>query len=247
MNFLYQFTYDLKAFQDFYYENEIELRYIVFVTGVIICPRQKARSLIWNATRLGEVAVQSCPGGANGLARWQCVHKKVDGMEVAVEWQRGSPDLSECRSVWLSSLEKRVHEGELILGISSDLSQVTNNSRELYGGDMLITTKILSNMAERMAEDVRTYSDVRQREASVAELLQGAVTTSSNLLDRAQDSSWKDLSHHEQMEVATSLLIGLEENAFLYANTLAYENFVLHEQRNICKCCTIILFLSKIK
>ncbi|XP_058809833.1 latrophilin Cirl-like isoform X3 [Phymastichus coffea] len=201
--------------------------------GGEICPRQEARNLIWNATRLGEVAVQSCPGGANGLARWQCVQKTTEGIKLVVEWQRGSPDLSECRSVWLSSLEKRVREGELILGVSSDLSQVTNNSRELYGGDMLITTKILRNMAERMAQDIRTYGDMRQREASVAELLQGAVTTGSNLLDQAQDSSWKDLTHREQMEVATSLLIGLEENAFLYANTLTYENFVLHEQRNI--------------
>ncbi|XP_011503866.1 PREDICTED: latrophilin Cirl-like [Ceratosolen solmsi marchali] len=199
---------------------------------LLLCPGRFARKLTWNETRLGEVAVQNCPGGANGLARWQCVRTVSSGFERAI-WQRDTPDLSECRSVWLSSLEKRVQEGEVILGVSSDLSQVTNNSRELYGGDMLITTKILKNMADRMNQDIQTYLDLGQREVSVAELLQGAVTTGSNLLDRAQSASWKDLSHREQMVVATSLLIGLEENAFLMANQLNYEKNIVHERRNI--------------
>jgi latrophilin 1 len=210
---------------------------------LLLCPGLFARKLVWNETRLGEIAVQSCPGGANGLARWQCVRTMTTGFERAI-WQRGTPDLSECRSVWLSSLQKRVQEGEVILGISSDLSRVTNNSRELYGGDMLITTKILKNMAERMNQNIQTYLDPGQREVSVAELLQGAVTTGSNLLDRARSASWKDLSHHEQMVVATSLLIGLEENAFLMANQLNYEKNIVHERRNICKSLSKYYFYS---
>ncbi|XP_015596630.1 latrophilin Cirl isoform X3 [Cephus cinctus] len=196
--------------------------------GRQVCPQVAARNLFWNTTRAGNVAVQSCPGGANGLARWRCVARGDSAV-----WYRETPDLSECRSVWLTSLENRVIDGDVILGISSDLSQVTNNSRVLYGGDMMITTKIIKNMAEKMAQDIRTYEDRRQREVSVTELLQGVVRTGSNLLDKAQMASWKDLSHQEQMRVATSLLIGLEENAFLLADTLSHERTIVHKGKNI--------------
>lgn len=100
---------------------------------------------------------------------------------------------------------------------------------------MMITTKIIKNMAEKMALDIKTYQDSNQREVSVTELLQGVVRTGSNLLDKAQMASWKDLSHQEQMRVATSLLIGLEENAFLLADTLMQEKTIMHEGKNICE------------
>ncbi|XP_018348308.1 PREDICTED: latrophilin Cirl-like isoform X4 [Trachymyrmex septentrionalis] len=193
-----------------------------------VCPPVVARNLSWNTTRAGDVAVQSCPGGANGLARWRCLARGESAF-----WHRDNPDLSECRSVWLTTLENRVTDGDVILGISRELSQVTNNSRGLYGGDMMITTKIIKNMAEKMALDIKTYQDSNQREVSVTELLQGVVRTGSNLLDKAQMASWKDLSHQEQMRVATSLLIGLEENAFLLAETLLQEKTIMHEGKNI--------------
>ncbi|XP_024877143.1 latrophilin Cirl-like isoform X5 [Temnothorax curvispinosus] len=196
--------------------------------GRQVCPPVTARNLSWNTTRAGEVAVQSCPGGANGLARWRCLARGESAF-----WHRDNPDLSECRSVWLTTLENRVTDGDVILGISRELSQVTNNSRGLYGGDMMITTKIIKNMAEKMALDIKTYQDPNQREVSVTELLQGVVRTGSNLLDKAQMASWKDLSHQEQMRVATSLLIGLEENAFLLADTLMHEKTIMHEGKNI--------------
>lgn len=198
--------------------------------GKQACPAVMARNLSWNRTKAGDVAVQSCPGGANGLARWRCVAQG----ESAV-WQRDSPDLSECRSVWLTSLENRVSDGDVILGVSRELSQVTNNTRGLYGGDMMITTKIIKNMAEKMAVDIRTFQDSHQREVNVQELLQGVLRTGSNLLDKAQMASWKDLSHQEQMRVATSLLTGLEENAFLLAETLTEEKTIIQQSKNICK------------
>lgn len=200
--------------------------------GRQVCPPVAARNLSWNTTRAGDVAVQSCPGGANGLARWRCLARGESAF-----WHRDSPDLSECRSVWLTTLENRVTEGDVILGISRELSQVTNNSRGLYGGDMMITTKIIKNMAEKMALDIRAYQDPNQREVSVTELLQGVVRTGSNLLDKAQMASWKDLSHQEQMRVATSLLTGLEENAFLLADTLTHEKTITYEGKNIREYC----------
>ncbi|XP_063981023.1 latrophilin Cirl-like isoform X4 [Diachasmimorpha longicaudata] len=194
----------------------------------LYCQSTTARNLFWNATRAGDVAVQSCPGGANGVARWRCI-----ATEDSATWYRDSPDLSECRSVWLSSLETRVQSGDKILTISDDLSAVTNNSRIFYGGDMMITTKIIKNMAEKMSQDISTYRDSSQSEFTVTELLQGVVRTGSNLLDKAQMASWKDLSHEDQMRVATSLLIGLEENAFLLAGTLHHQKTIVQEGKNI--------------
>lgn len=149
-------------------------------------------------------------------------------------WLPHSPDLSECRSVWLTSLESRVEEGDSIISIANDLSQVTS-SKTLYGGDMMTTTKIIKKMAQKMSVDIETFPDPRQREAIVTELLYSVVKTGSNLLDESQHPSWRDLSYKEQMRVATSLLMGLEENAFLLADTVIREKTVTQRVRNICK------------
>lgn len=109
--------------------------------------------------------VQPCPGGATGLARWRCVpipNKHYSGTGVdsnekyATRWYPETPDLSECRSVWLNSLESRVNEGESLIAITNDLSQVTS-SKTLYGGDMMTTTKIIKKMAQKMAVDIQTF------------------------------------------------------------------------------------------
>lgn len=100
---------------------------------------------------------------------------------------------------------------------------------------MMTTTKIMKAMAEKLAKDSQTFPDLQQREAIVTELLHGAVRTGSNLLDTAHMPSWHDLSYREQMLVATSLLIGLEENAFLVADAVVTEKTVIQSFKNICK------------
>lgn len=86
-----------------------------------------------------------------------------------------------------------------------------------------------------MSVDIQTFPDPRQREAIVTELLHGVVKTGSNLLDSAQLASWRDLTHKEQMRVATSLLVGLEENSFLLADTVVRQKTVIHAVKNICE------------
>lgn len=98
---------------------------------------------------------------------------------------------------------------------------------------MMTTTKIIKKMAQKMSIDIATFPDPRQREAIVTELLHGVVKTSSNLLDSSQLASWRDLTHKEQMRVATSLLVGLEENSFLLADTVIREKTVTHAVKNI--------------
>ncbi|GAB0091206.1 Latrophilin Cirl [Sergentomyia squamirostris] len=117
---------------------------------------------------------------------------------------------------------------------------LVTSSKTLYGGDMLVTTKIIQTMTDKMAYDVETFPDQKQREAIVYELLHGVVKTGSNLLDESQEMSWHDLSFEDQMRVATSLLTGLEDNAFLLAETIIREKSVVQRVKNILLCIRVI-------
>uniref|UniRef100_A0A182Q5V6 Uncharacterized protein n=1 Tax=Anopheles farauti TaxID=69004 RepID=A0A182Q5V6_9DIPT len=174
------------------------------------CGPSTARNLFWNVTRVGE---QSMVGAAT--------------------WYAYRPDLTQCRSLWLNNLEVRVQQPESsLISIANDLAQVTS-SKTLYGGDMLVATKIIQTMSQKMHYDIETIPDQRQREALVFELLNSVVKTGSNLLDQSQHASWLDLSVEDQMRVATSLLTGLEDNAFLLADTILREKHVVQKVKNI--------------
>jgi adhesion G protein-coupled receptor L1 len=108
---------------------------------------------------------------------------------------------------------------------------------------MLVTTKIIQIMSEKMTYDIETFPDQRQREAIIFELLNGVIKTGSNLLDSSQQLSWIDLSFEDQMRVATSLLTGLEDNAFLLADTIIREKNVVQKVKNIRKLQLFIPFL----
>uniref|UniRef100_A0A182XXN8 Uncharacterized protein n=2 Tax=Anopheles stephensi TaxID=30069 RepID=A0A182XXN8_ANOST len=259
------------------------------------CGPSTARNLFWNVTRVGEVNVQPCPGGATGIAKWRCVavaslspeqrvhlqqeHQQMLQIQAAQQQQSGGnggaagtqasddsgsggkgdisfssnsvalsdkqsmvgaatwyayrPDLTQCRSLWLNNLEVRVQQPESsLISIANDLAQVTS-SKTLYGGDMLVATKIIQTMSQKMHYDIETIPDQRQREALVSELLNSVVKTGSNLLDQSQHASWLDLSVEDQMRVATSLLTGLEDNAFLLADTILREKHVVQKVKNI--------------
>lgn len=227
----------------------------------LFCGSTNARNLFWNMTRVGDVNVQPCPGGATGIAKWRCVLMKKISLDEEDEiasstqaplcnasscinlrlrnfeptWHPLTPDLTQCRSLWLNNLEVRVNQRDSsLISIANDLSEVTS-SKTLYGGDMLVTTKIIQTMSEKMYHDKETFPDQRLREAMILELLQGVVKTGSNLLDESQLSSWLDLNQEDQMRVATSLLTGLEENAFLLADTIIRERNVVQKVKNICK------------
>ncbi|BFG04257.1 latrophilin Cirl [Drosophila madeirensis] len=246
----------------------------------LFCGPTHARNLFWNMTRVGDVNVQPCPGGAAGIAKWRCVLMKRmpdssfdeedDEMTASSTttpmptsgdcmhnnsnceppvtmahkvnqrlrnfeptWHPLTPDLTQCRSLWLNNLEMRLNQRDSsLISIANDMSEVTS-SKTLYGGDMLVTTKIIQTVSEKMLHDKETFPDQRQREAMIMELLHCVVKTGSNLLDESQLSSWLDLNPEDQMRVATSLLTGLEYNAFLLADTIIRERSVVQKVKNI--------------
>ncbi|XP_018016966.1 latrophilin Cirl isoform X3 [Hyalella azteca] len=173
------------------------------------CPPSFGRGLYWNWTRGGDVAVQSCPGGATGWARRKCYPSG---------WA-GPADLGECRSAWLTALEARASSHDAVLSVADDLATVTAN-KALYGGDLTTAARLISTLARRMTLDVSSFPDARQKEALVTELLNNALSTASSLLAAGIGGPWGDLAPHERRHAVTQLMVGLEEAAFLLADAL---------------------------
>merc|ERR1719468_673455 len=94
---------------------------------------------------------------------------------------------------------------------------------------------MLKHMAERMHYDLQRTVNLEAREAMVTDLVQNVVKTASNLISDASEvrQSWSDLSPDELGRAATALLIGLEENAFLLAETVTSEKIIIKPTDNI--------------
>lgn len=72
------------------------------------CASRLDRGMFWNWTMVGETAKQACPGGASGLARWKCVENHQNNNLPM--WFPESPDLSDCKSAWLMSLQVSLND-----------------------------------------------------------------------------------------------------------------------------------------
>ena len=188
------------------------------------CQPVRARGLLWNWTSVNEAAIQPCPGGTSGFARWHCGE---DGL-----WLLPTPDLSECRAHWVARLETRLRNGEAAVGVAADLAAVTE-TRGLYGGDLLVTTQLLQGLAHRLRQDLTTVGNVEQRETLVTELLQHVQKTGSHLLAEVQEAAWSDLRPAQRAAAGTNLVLGIEENAFLVADTVETERNLVEVTENI--------------
>jgi len=188
------------------------------------CHPTSVRGLFWNWTRTEEMAIQPCPGGSSGFARWRCTSNAA--------WNLDSPDLSECQAHWITRLETRLRNGESVIKVSTDLAAVTE-TRSLYGGDLLITTQLMQSLAHRLRQDLFSIASQEQKETLVTELMQNIQKTASNLLDDIQEAAWNDLRPVERASAGTSLILGIEENAFLVADTVNNEKNLVDVTNNI--------------
>ena len=186
------------------------------------CPPSFGRGLYWNWTRSGDVAVQSCPGGATGWARRKC---------LSTGWA-GPADLGECRSAWLTALETRANGQDAVLSVADDLATVTAN-KALYGGDLTTAARLISILAKRMTQDVSGFPDPRQKQSHVTELLSTALSTASSLLAAGMGGPWGDLAPHERRLAVTQLMVGLEEATFLLADALPRDTQVAYYDSHV--------------
>ena len=173
----------------------------------------------------GDTAVLECPGGSIGFAKWKCGRSPI-------EWDSLSPSLAECESKWLNNLDARLRDGESISTVSGDLAQLSG-LQPMYGGDLRLASKMLKHLAERMNYDIQGVHEAEKRESMVTELVQNVVLTGSNILDRINHVSWSDLSSDDVATAATALMVGLEENAFLLADSVSTEKIIIKPTTNI--------------
>ena len=199
------------------------------------CPSDRSRGLAWNWTLAGETSVVQCPQGSTGFAKRSC--EAPDDQDQRVHWTPKGPSLAECRSLWLGELETKLRSGALsVTNVSALMSQNTHKSH-IYGGDLVLGARMLKHMAEKMHYDLQQTVNLGTRESMVTELVQNVVKTASNLISDSEQirQSWGDLSQDELGRAATALLIGLEENAFLLAETVTSEKIIIKPTDNICK------------
>lgn len=105
----------------------------------------------------------------------------------------------------------------------------------MYGGDIAAAVRIIKTIATRMNDQLRSLTNQVSREDLAAELLQLILEAGSNLLEKTRLDPWRDLSNADQMKIATDLLVGLEDNAFLLANVVNTEKILRKSVKNIRK------------
>lgn len=152
-------------------------------------------------------------------------------------YPQAQPDLTGCYSLWLTSIEQRLKQTNLsLINLVNDLTQVTNN-KQLYGGDLLLTIKIIKLIYAKISHSQEQIEDPKQREQVVYELLNGTLKIFSNLIDRRNFQMWQDLNAADRKYILTELLIHLEENSFLLAELIHRERHIVQKVQNICKFC----------
>lgn len=177
---------------------------------------------------------------------WQSFWTDFDGTEGGVAtkeveaeldkrhwYPQAQPDLTGCHSLWLTSIEQRLKQPNLsLINLVNDLVQVTNN-KKLYGGDLLLTMKIIKLIYTKISHSQEQIEDPKQREQVVYELLNGTLKIFSNLIDRRNFQMWQDLSANDRKYILTELLVHLEENSFLLAELIQRERHIVQKVQNI--------------
>uniref|UniRef100_A0A131YIX1 Latrophilin 1 n=1 Tax=Rhipicephalus appendiculatus TaxID=34631 RepID=A0A131YIX1_RHIAP len=189
------------------------------------CAPTTSRELSWNWTRAGNTAVQKCPGGATGVAKWKC-------SRVGLRWVPDKPDLRLCRSLWVENLRERLESGESIISVAIDLSLMTQ-TKWLFSQDVKHIAAIVQQMLSKAVSSMETFLDAWHREQVFKELLDAISETASNLLELKQRPAWQDLSSADQKQVLTMLMAALEESALLLAESFSSESFFPVVKSNI--------------
>merc|ERR1711962_578482 len=99
-------------------------------------------------------------------------------------WAQPQPDLSDCKTVAMSSLENRVEV--------------------LYGGDVEASAAIMRTLSNRIQYLLQTQGDKFYNKGQyIQEVLLNMVRAASNLLDISNRMAWHDLHVSRQIKAAT--------------------------------------------
>ena len=200
--------------------------------GAPACQPVTARQLQWNWTPAGQVALQPCPIGATGLARWYCAE---DDVTNGPQWQGLTPDMSDCKSVAMASLEGQVRAEDPENVLVSSLAYLTR-TKSLYGGDLEAVVAIMRTVASRIQYRLQSSSNFHDKMNHIRQVLLNVLRSAANILENGPNrNAWLDLSADRQMKVATSLMLALEENAFLLAGVTEVPEEILETYETLSK------------
>lgn len=186
------------------------------------CPPMKTRNLFWNWTLSGFEAIQVCPPGSTGFAKWYC---SPDG-----QWATDRPAMGDCQSLWLNHLQSEVHTS-----MERAVKQIATKTAELqlYGGDLPIITSTFQTLSDRLRHEHHILSSKQEKEEKLANILESVVQVVSNLLHDNQLEAWEELSETKRAIHFNGLLHGLNELARLYAESINVEMRATNVKDNI--------------
>ncbi|XP_078656427.1 adhesion G protein-coupled receptor L2-like isoform X7 [Branchiostoma floridae x Branchiostoma belcheri] len=190
------------------------------------CPPVFARNISWPRTPAGEVSKQPCPPGTDGgVATWRCGRNPV-------QWSTVTPDLTECTSLWVAGINRKIRDGESALEIAQDLVGRIHDSPQIYGGDVKKAVKIMDQLVVLVTSQVQNL-EPQDKQDSLNTFTQTLVEAGSMLLDEDRVESWEDMSPGEQSISATTLVKTVEENGLLMAEHLPPRRKVMATDNNI--------------
>ena len=207
--------------------------YVTPMTGAPACRPITERQLQWNWTPAGQRAIQPCPIGATGLARWYCAENPND--DYGGSWQGHTPDMSDCKSLAMTQLEAQMRQEDPENVLVSSLAYLTR-TKSLFGGDLEAVVSVMRTVASRIQYRLQSSSSFHDKVNHIRQVLLNVLRSAANILeDGPNRDAWNDLSPDRQMKVATSLMLALEENAFLLAGVTDRPQDVLETYETLSK------------
>ena len=197
---------------------------IVLETLINHCPPVTTRNLFWNWTLSGDLAIQPCPGGSSGFAKWRCGSDST--------WYTASPDLSECQSHWLTRLEDKLRKEGNVVDVATDLTEFLV-SKTLYGGDLTMITHLLQSLAHNARQNIISMPKQEDRENLATSLVEATLKIGSKLLEDGQMLAWSDLEPVERAQVGSTLVLAIQENSFFLADSVNVEKNIIMMEENL--------------
>jgi len=146
-----------------------------------ICPDDVARNVLWRTTVTGSMITTQCPGKSSGVAIRECSY---------MGW--GRPQLSECKSNWISEISANYRNGVSVKLLSNDLRQKIT-SFYTYGGDIISLFDLIESSIKNF--QFHSFGSFPQDQNAInTQVLEDFSFVMSHLLEQRMLASWLDFS-----------------------------------------------------
>ncbi|XP_074593426.1 latrophilin Cirl-like isoform X2 [Brevipalpus obovatus] len=192
-----------------------------------MCSPALYRGLFWNYTRPGHIVRQRCPPKTEGMAEWRCSDEFGQVM-----WLKPEPDLSGCRSIWVTQMVSHVRSSRSnLLALTQKLVSSTK-SEMLFGGDIQPIVEMITDLLQRMRVDLDKLPSDKQNQF-VKEILTPIQEICSNLLEDQHKDAWSDLRPSDRSRSASTLVSELEQIATEYLSGVREASNLIQTEDNL--------------